>query len=82
MHENSSDGIRINAHTHPRGCFEVSGRGGVEMHKKPQMCAGAKFRARGAPAKTRYCGHYFSRLMRAASKHVQTDRLAYYMRES
>ena len=51
------------------------------MRKMWKMSAGAKFRARGAPAKTRYCGHYFSRLMQDLSQHVQTDCLAYYMGE-
>ena len=77
--QNSSEWVRINPHTLPGCCFGVSGRGGVKVHNLAKMCAGAKFRARGAPAKTRYCGHYFSRLMRAASKQVQTDPLAYSM---
>ena len=81
-HQNSSGWFRINAHTLPRCFGEVSGCGGMKVHEWAKMCAGAKYRARGAPAKTRYCGHYFSRLMRDASKHLQTDRLAYYMRES
>ena len=45
------------------------------------MCAGTKFQARGAPAKTRYCGHYFSRLMQDVTKCMQTAWPAYYMGE-
>lgn len=37
--------------------------------------------ARGSPPKSRYSGHQNSRLMRGASKHEQTNRLSYYMRE-
>ena len=61
------------------GRFDIGG--GVKVHNLAKMCAGTKFRARGAPAKTRYCGHYFSRLMQDLSQHVQTDCLAYYMGE-
>ena len=53
----------------------------VKAHKWAKMCAGVKNHARGAPAKMRYCGHYFSRLMHDSSKQVQTDHLAYYMGE-
>ena len=35
--------------------------------------------ARGSPPKSRYSGHQNSRLMRGASKHVQTKCLSYYM---
>ena len=52
-----------------------------KMHKMRILSAGVKFHARGGPAKTRYCGHYFSRLMQNLSHHVQTDCLAYYMGE-
>ena len=52
---------------------------GLTEKSNTEMCAGAKFRARGAPAKTRYSGHYFSRLMRGASQHVQTECPDYYM---
>ena len=53
-----------------------------EILGNAEMCAGPKCRARGAPAKTRYSGHHFSRLMRAASAQALGDRPAYYMRES
>ena len=51
------------------------------MHEWAKMCAGVKYRARGAPAKTRYCGHYFSRLMRDMTNPVQAACPAYYMGE-
>ena len=37
--------------------------------------------ARESPPKTRYSGHSYSRLMRDMTKHNQTDRFSYYMRE-
>ena len=37
--------------------------------------------ARGGPAKTRYSGPLYSRLMRDRSKHSQTHQLSYYMGE-
>ena len=49
------------------------------MHEWAKMCAGAKYRARGAPAKTRYCGHYFSRLMHNMSQPQLAAHLAYCM---
>ena len=57
--------------------FDIGG--GVKVHNLAKMCAGTKFRARGAPAKTRYCGHYFSRLMRGVSIGTLAHCLAYCM---
>ena len=35
-----------------------------------------------APAKTRYSGHLFSHLMRLWPQRVQTDSVAYYMKDT
>ena len=83
LHANIDLGGQQQCPAHFLGCCgRYPGGWGAAWVAFSKMCAGGFHCAREAPAKTRYSGHHFSRLMRDASNKRQAERPAYLMRES